>query len=286
MLPQRNKLSNKRFDYCKKKYSNPFFRGRKRKKIKPKHLSWRIKLIIIELIILACGIIWFCCFANYFAIANINVSGAIKISAQDIKDLAWQQTKTRHWLVIPQKNLWLFNENKLTITLHERYFLDDLIIEKKSPDTLIIKFKEKIYSVIWQQDDKYYYVDTDGNVITETSAEEIEQKNYPLINYRGTEGIIDKKVENQKESINYIIELFNQFKNERHGFAIDCFIIDNEINTVKMIVQNGPEIYFNISEDAGKQITKLIVLINETLKDDFSSKQYIDLRYGDRVYYR
>jgi len=49
---------------------------------------------------------------------------------------------------------------------------------------------------------------------------------------------------------------------------------------------DGPKIFFNTEEGIDKQINKLLVIKNEKLKDDFNGKEYIDLRYGDRVYYR
>ena len=50
--------------------------------------------------------------------------------------------------------------------------------------------------------------------------------------------------------------------------------------------QNGPMIYFNLQEDIEKQVTKLLVLMNEKLKNNLGEKEYIDLRYGDKVYYK
>ena len=278
--------AKKKFDYHKKNYSNPFFRHKKKIKIKSPSLTWRVKLIIFEIIILIGGIIWFCCFSTYFAISAIDVIGAEKISIQDIKELARQQTKHRRFLFGSQKNLFFLNANELIKTLNEQYCLDNIVIKKKLPGILIIKFKEKIYSVIWHQSDKYYYIDEAGNIIIETNPLEIKQKNYPLIDYQGGGEIADKKIDGQNDNINFIIKLFNEFKKAKYGFKIERFIINNELNTVKMIINQGPEVYFNTREDLEKQVTKLLVLINEKLKDDFNEKTYIDLRYGDRVYYQ
>ena len=299
MLQRKRKAikTGRKFDYHKKDYSNPFFRHKKRIKIKSPSLTWRVKLIIFEIIILISGIIWFCCFSTYFAISAVDVIGAEKISIQDIKDLSRQQTEHRRFLFGSQKNLFFLNADELIKTLNEQYCLDNIVIKKKLPDTLIIEFREKIYSVIWHQSDKYYYIDEAGNIISETNPLEIKQKNYPLIDYQGGSEIIGNKIKDQDDKINFIIQLFNKFKftplrrnfgtvQTEHEFKIERFIIDNELNTVKMIINQGPEVYFNTREDLEKQVTKLSVLINEKLKDDFYEKIYIDLRYGDRVYYR
>ena len=297
MLPRRKKFkAKKKFDYHKKNYSNPFFRHKKRLKIKSPSLTWRVKLIIAEIIILTAGIIWFCCFSTYFAINVINVIGAEKISSQEIEALIWKQIEHSRFLFGSQKNLFLFNTDELIKTLNEQYCLDNIAVQKKLPNILIIEFREKIYSVIWHQSDKYYYIDETGNIISETNPLEIKQKNYPLVDYQGGGEIIGQKINDQGDKINFIIQLFNNFKftpiqrnfetdQAENEFKIERFIIDNEPNTVKMIINQGPEVYFSTRENLEKQVTKLSVLINEKLKDDFFEKKYIDLRYGDRVYY-
>ncbi len=289
MLQGRGKITRgeKKFNYRKKKYSNPFFQKR-RKKIKLSYFSWRLKLIVIEIIILICGVVWFFCFAPYFNIEMIEAAGAEKISIREIEDSAWRQTEQRRFLLGSQKNLFLFDADKLIKTLNERYCFDALKVEKKWPDKLIIDLKEKTYSAIWHESstDKYYYIDGEGNIINETNPLEIKNKNYPLIDNRRENAIADKKIEKQNDNIDYIVRLFDKFKKEKPGFTIERFIIDNEINTIKMSINQGTEIYFNTEEDMDKQIGKLMVIISEKLKDDLNNKKYIDLRYGDKVYYQ
>lgn len=288
MLQKRKNLIkiNKKIDYRKKEYSNPFFR-KKRRKAKLPRLSLKIKLIFLAIILIICAPAWFCFFSNYFNISVINVFSESKKISENIINLAWQQAENRRFLIGSQTNLFLFNIDKLKKTLNEQYCFDELKIEKKAPNTLNVEFKEKIHSAVWRENDKYYYIDEAGNIITEANPLEIKQKNYPLIDYQIEKGVINnKKIMDQEESINCVIQLFNKLKNNKHEFEIECFIIDNEINTVKMAIIQGPEIYFNTSEDLEKQIAKLLTLIDEKLKDDFNKKIYIDLRYGDRVYYR
>lgn len=273
--------------YRRKKYSNPFFQ-KKRKKIKLSYFSRRLKLIIMEIAVLICGLVWFCCFSPYFNIEMISAAGAEKISVREIEDLAWRQTERRRLLLGSQKNLFFFDLGELVETLNERYCFNALKVEKQWPDKLAIILKEKTYSAIWRESstDKYYYIDLEGNIIDETNALEIKNKNYPLIDNRRENTIAGGKIEKHNDNIDYIVRLFDKFKKENPGFAIERFIIDDEINTIKMNINQGTEIYFNTEEDMDKQISKLTVIIAEKLKDDLNNKKYIDLRYGDRVYYQ
>jgi hypothetical protein len=80
------------------------------------------------------------------------------------------------------------------------------------------------------------------------------------------------------------LALFNEFKDKNHGFAIERFILDKDINTVKMAVLDGPKIYFNPEETVARQAARLDLIIKEKLKDTFKSKEYINLRYGNNIY--
>ncbi len=53
-----------------------------------------------------------------------------------------------------------------------------------------------------------------------------------------------------------------------------------------MKILDGPAVYFNTEKDINAQIAKLLIITDKKLKDNFKNKKYIDLRYGDRVYYR
>jgi cell division septal protein FtsQ len=282
----------KKFNYSGKKYSNPFFRKKRKRVILPVlprkffrfQWNWRLKLITSAVLIIFAGSIWFFYFSSYFNIITIEVAGNKKIAADDIKNLAWRQAKENRLLILKQENLNAFNKNKLRETLNEHYYLENLSINKKLPGTIIITIKEKEYSAVWYESDKYYYIDSNGNIFSEADPLQIKQQNYPLIENRKGARVEGRIVKVEDGDISYIILLFKEFKNNYKNFKIDRFILDSDINTVKMKILDGPEIYFNTKEDVNGQITKLMIIVNEKLKDDFINKEYIDLRYGDKVY--
>ena len=98
--------------------------------------------------------------------------------------------------------------------------------------------------------------------------------------------IIDKSITVEPGLIDYAKRLFIKFKEYENEFTIERFLVDSDINTVKLIIESGPAIYFNTTESIDKQIEKLLIIKNQKLKDDFNTKTYIDVRYGDSVYYR
>ncbi len=292
-MPRRYSRPKIKRDYSRKKYTNPFFRRPSRQVGLPvTGISLKLKVILALLITALVATLWFLLFSNYFLLSNIevNLKKAAKISktsSQEIKNLVLKQSREqKRFFVFSQRNLLLFDASQLSETLNDKYCLENLQISKKLPHTLVINLTEKNYAVIWQEDDSFYYVGSEGDIITEVNPTEIKQKQYPLIENLSQDKINNRKISVDLEKVNFIINLFSQFKKQAKDIDIEKFKIDSEFNTVKVTLKEGVELYFNVKDDINKQIEKLLTIRNQRLKDDFFKKTYIDLRYGDRVYYR
>lgn len=285
----------KRLFYYNKNYSNPFFRQRKRNVFRnlPGKFSWRFKLIFLLILAIIITIIWFLFFFSQFDIKIIEIEGNKRISADEISDFTWKQTKEKRFLFGSQKNLNLFNEDEFSDSLKEKYNFNDVAIKKRPFHKIIVRIEEKNCSLIWYEEEKYYYIDSDGYVISGANPLEINQKDYPLVENKGNLIISEKRVKIKKEDIEYIVKLFQEFKNnlknfnigEGQTFEIDRFIVDNDIDTAKIALINGPIIYFNTSADMNEQINKLTAFISQTLKNNLKNIKIIKLKYGDRIYY-
>ena len=281
-MPKRRKI-----DYYNKNLSNPFFRRKRRHiKIPSRYFSWKNKLMAIGIFILLICLFWLTFFSSIFKIKKIEINGLIRIAPTEIESSIWQQAKTRRYLIFPQNNLLAFSKKNIRNSLNDQYTFTEIIIKKHLPNTLILDIQEKSYAYIFCEAEKYYYADFDGHIINEINPLEIKGKKYPLIENNGFGKIIDNKTNIDTGQLNFILDIFSDLKDNSYNLAIEKFIIDKELNTVKIKLINGPKIYFNTEEGITKQINKLLVIKEEKLKNDFDSKEYIDLRYGDRVYYR
>lgn len=282
----------KKLDYSEKKYSNPFFRV-KRRKFVPKISSFgfgvwvgRVKLAIFSFLAFVGAVIWFFYFSPLFNITSISVNGNTKTPVSGIEEIVRNQMADKAFLIFKQSNLNVFNKGKLVKALVEKYYFDNLSVDKKWFHTLAINLTEKDYSLVWREGDRYYYLDNTGKVLSEVQPLEIKEKIYPLIENRGETLISEGKASVDEKTLVYIVAFFEEFRTSHKDFQIERFILDSEANTVKVGFLGGPIVYFNTGSDMKEQIDRLFALINEKLKDNFFNKSYIDLRYGDRVYYR
>ena len=245
-----------KIQYSTKNYSNPLFSKKKKKKISAiaHEFSIRTKFILLAFLMILIFFIWLLFYSNFFIITKIEVQGGKRVMPETIEKIAWQQIRNSFFVIFPQKNIYLFNRNKLTKELEKKYSFDSLIIKKKLPHTLIIQFTEKEYAIIWHEDDKYYYGNENGLIISEVNLLEIQQKDYPIIDNLTEFRIYDDKISLEQDYVKYIINLFQKFKDYEEDYKIVRYIIDSDINTVKVGLENGPIIYFNINETIEKQV--------------------------------
>lgn len=275
--------------YSGKEYANPFFTAKKSQylDISSYRLPLKIKIILAIFLLATATGVWFLFYSSYFRITNLEISGQGMIPVAAVEKIAKEQISDNILVVFPQKNIFFFNKNKLVMSLENKYSFEKLEIKKKLPRTLLVAYEEKKYAFIWAEDQKYYYMDEQGGVILEADPLEIGEKNYPLIENQSEYKISAQKISVTQANVVYALEIFKKFQLDlSEMFKIEKFIIDNELNTVKLKLVDGPTIYFNTQEDLARQINKLIIVKTEKIKEDFNKKIYIDLRIGDSVYYR
>lgn len=272
----------KRFIYSKKTYGNPFFR-RPRTSLSAtnRFLPDKVKLISFALTIALLILFWLLFFSALFKIKQIKVSGVGESQAKEVESLARELTVNR---LVGKNNLLLYDKSELSRILNEKYYLENLNIEKKLFHTLKITLAEKRQSVIWREDDKYFYLDTQGNVINQVDPLNLSGTNLPLIENLTKIKIESRQANINAPTINYVLALYDEFKDKKHGFTVERFILDKDVNTIKMVVLTGPKIYFNTEESIAEQAARLDLIIKEKLKDSLMTKEYINLRYGNNVY--
>lgn len=272
----------KKYIYSSKAYKNPFFQNKRTSSLKTGGLKNKSRLAIFAVIISIIVLIWLIFFSTLFKIQNINVSGAGDNMAKEIEAMARDVAANR---LIGKNNLLLYNKSKLAGQLNEKYYLDNLSIKRKLFHTLAISLREKQQVAVWREDEQYYYIDDNGNIINQTDPLNINGSSYPLIENLTAIKIDGRQANINKETVDYILNLFNEFKDKKHNFEIERFIIDKDVNTVKMAIIGGPKIYFNIKAPVAEQTAKLDLIIKDKLKNDFKSiREYIDLRYANNVY--
>ncbi|MCD4761797.1 hypothetical protein K8R32_02440 [bacterium] len=275
--------------YSTKEYDNPFFTDKKKRstiRTIDFSLSIKTKVILLFAFFIVVSTAWLLFYSRFFEIKTILINGGGRISTSSVDKIARQQINDNMLILFPQKNIFLFSKDRLSKNLEHKFVFDNIEIKKDIPDTIIVNYQEKTYDIIWQEDDIYYYADEEGSIITEVNLLEVTEKEYPLIKNASKYKIQENKITVVMTYVQFAKQLAKEFNDYKSDFKVERIIIDNEIKSVKVKIENGPFIYFNIEHDLETQIRKVLVIKREKLKDDFNAKVYIDVRIGNSVYYR
>jgi len=271
-------LSSKyQHDYKDAEYSNPRL-NRDREKRQHRWRVFGLGLLIVIII----GLIYLLFFSPIFQIKNVQVIGLEKIKPENIDNLMNEYRAERRWLVLTNNNLLLFNSEELKSRIKQKYFFEKLEIKKKMPATIVIELKEKISAVDWLANNLCYHLDMSGMAIEYCDGASPNMAIKDMLN----KGVVVGEPAIDRESLVYIVELAEQFgmlMNER----LKLVRIEKTENLLDFMPENGPVVRFNSNLTQTEQILRLNTLISQTdVGKTLGNMKYIDLRFGEKIYYQ
>jgi len=146
-----------------------------------------------------------------------------------------------------------------------------------------------VYKRQWQEGEDYLYINYAGDVIlTKPISATSSLGNLLSILNTGTNKRQGRKIVIDEKYLRYASSLEDALKTKGKGLNNRRLAIGPEFNTVKVLVLNGPIIFFNTEGDINEQLMKLEALRRDELADGqiFNSQKYIDLRYGKSIFYK
>lgn len=226
-------------------------------------------LIFILLLFLA----WFIFLSSFFKIKTITISGSLN------PEVAKEIDKFKG------KNILLFRVGKIEKELAGgQTSISSLEIYKGIPDTLRVKVNVRVPEIIWQSQNKNYFIDKNGVIFELNDYVSVSQDNAPL------PMIIDNKNLNVNlgsqiittDLVQYILDLNNDFA-PKMGTKIKEFRVNETTLQIEVVSEAGWKVLLDTSRDYNTQLTVL-----KKIFDQYGSeiKEYVDLRVEGRAYYK
>ncbi len=278
----------KKIDYGLKKYKvNPLFRKKGNVQFGSGQSFNAAKYILAGVLVITGGLAWFLLFSNYFRIVNININGQGSIDRQTVRDSVSQELNGTIINLIPKNNFFLLKQDVLYDKLNSIYNFGQLSVKKSLPGTLDINYEQRDYKYIWTEQGENYYIDNFGYLIEKTGLDATNTALYRHLENNGSPRIKGNKID-MDEAVYASVDTAARLLADKHQNIppVEKILIDNDINNFKLKIKDGPEVIINLQGDLDKQLSKLEVLITEKLKGDFMKKRYIDIRFGDMIYYQ
>lgn len=281
----KNKKRKLKKDYQRKNLKNPFFR---RKQETPEK-SYR-KPIFISLVILVMALFWLIFAAPWWKIGQADIQGLTRFEGSEIENIIDENKNKSAMLVFSRSNIILFNSESTSQEIKEKFSLADVQIKKQLPNKIKVEISERPYSFIYQEAEKLFFASSDNYLIKEVDfmgADREEAGKYFIIENKNSSSLIknETKLNLKSDYLDFVFALKKEFDNYPE-IVLEKFIIsDQYFNSVFVKIKDGPQIFVNVNDNAREQIERLILVKNTKIKDNFNKLDYIDIRYGDKLYF-
>lgn len=221
----------------------------------------------------------------FFAVQFVNVLGLNKIQPQEMQHRITALLSQRRWGIIPRNNIFLFSTNNIVSYFQNDARIATIHAEKNYQErSLAVTVEERVPIYILSLPDRAFAIDKEGIALIPLSVP-VPQGTLPIIlDKRQREATLGGKAIADAEII-----LLNTLNAELMRIAPfkSVTIGEPSEDALTFTTEEGWAIYFNLSDSPLAQIERLKVLLTAKIKPVMRKKlQYIDLRFGERVYYK
>lgn len=307
------KLKTRSLGRCgKKSYSGTFQKDKKSANLK----AFFIFLISLFLLLL---LIFLLLSSNWLNIKQIEIKGLDSQKEIQIEAIIYTQQENKN-ILFSQESLVFFNKNRLLKNLEDFNFLELKIEKKYFGKKIILNIKEREKALIFKENGYFFFIDREANIISyqidcqnqgllpenlekidnDTDSHKIKEdaKNcldfnndyrqespYLLIDNGGKNKVIEssKKIKLDSEYIDFSLKLYNDLRGDGQ-FDLNRIFLDDDYNSIKARLNNNIDLYFNFKDDYLEQISRFFTLKREK-GAELNAQKYIDLRYGDKIFY-
>jgi len=245
------------------------------------HKTSRNKLVIrIIWIILAVLLVQSIFQIKYLRIDKLELLNNKDLSLEEVQEALNQPLTASKFLIFKNNNYFLLNPAPLSQLLLEKFNLDEAQVVKRFPDRLIVTVKEKISHFIWVKDDSLYLLDAQGALNRQIGA--LDDKYLILQDFRSYRPSGEQIFTPAETAI------INQIYLGWHDLLDDSpklvKIVINDDWDLQLYTDIGFYVKIDPQEDIGEQLNHLKTVLDENITG--LDIDYIDVRFGDKVYFK
>jgi hypothetical protein len=261
---------------------------------------------------------------NYFKIQNVNFEGAKTIKEEDLHNfIETHLGEENRLLFFSQNNFFFLDTSELESKLGQKFPLNSVNVKKVFPNSLEVQLDEKISTIVFTNGEEYELLDLNGdylkpltiiinqnNDINPLASSSTQPNNNTTSTFKtlaNKQGDLKIRTNNigreyqslpiiytknnkifsnkglgviSKQSISAAIELKNRVEKQKIGY-VKYFTIDDLGTSLEATTNSSWKILFNPKNNYDNQINNLKLVTKEN-----SPKEYVDVRYDGRVYYK
>lgn len=294
-------VMKKRRIFHRKQYKNPFYPNQRGRAIAPKK-DFKIRLPkFIYIVIVIAGLFIFS-YANIFQIDDVEVSGMERISSAEIESLILNQADKRIYILFKQGSIFFFSKREARKTIQDNFLVEKVKIKKSYFKTIKVDITEKQSGIAWVSNgDQHYlglegvalreielgggFVVEEGGANTDVIRSELSSGDFPVVYDLSNGDVLIGQLITTEELVNFVLGLFDELSLVA-DFEISHFNIERPFSReVNLVTKEGWEARFKIDEDPSTQGGILMQILQQKIRDR-ENLEYIDLRFGEKVFYK
>ncbi len=277
--------------YRTSRFENPYFSG---KKNSIKMSKYFILPLCIFIFVIVC---WGFISIPLMHIKTIKINGLITISPSAVEQTVQFELNKSIFKFLPGDHIWLYNSNAINEILENQYQLTNISIQRNGRE-LQIDANERITRIVWISNNEMSFLDQNGAVVRQLSELERTEVEKQINSQNINNSILQRNVIAIWDISNQPPAAQGQLLSNDTIITIDTFdallfnstvkpisYLINEANEKWVIAKTtlGVDIYLDGEGDAQNQFNNLQIILEE-YKDQINTLDYIDLRFGNRVF--
>lgn len=238
-------------------------------------------------------------FSPIFQIKKIEIKGTKTVAVSEIKEIIERNLSEKKWLFVSQRNIFLAPSKKMENDILAKFpEIKNVFVAKKLPDILIAEIEEREEIGIWCERKKIIQKleDEEEETIIEKcfyiDSEAVLFRQAPSMSGGLVLKIFDQKKQNTRIGEQPVApEIINFIQQVKSGLdkLLELKILDFEVvseGDLRASTSQGWRIEFNPFYPAETQTETLKAVLENKIRENRPSLEYIDLRTEGRVYYK
>lgn len=224
-------------------------------------------------------------------IKNIKISGLEALGEDEVRSSVLEAMRGKYVFFIPRSSIFLTSSKTLEYELAKKFpRIKTLDVSKKFPDTLEVSLMErKLWGILCsdpvggENTANCVYVDKEGFTYEnapESSGSLIIKLHVDFPKLNVGERALQEKI------LNIVLFLDEELPKLGVGRIVGYEYSLKTPREIKAASSEGFKMYFNVEDNFPNVFRVLKTVLNEEIKERRSQLKYIDLRFGNKVFYK
>lgn len=254
------------------------------KKSKP---VWR-KWLFLSITVFVVGFAIALMYSPIFTIKNVVINNVgFKPTEDRLSQILRDVMATRRWYILPQSNLIFFSSKVARELLASEFYIEEVDFIRHWPNVLKINVAKNVIAAVLKTDNGQFLVDRRGVLVQQIQSESDEVSKLPLVVERSgpVRNLGDEAI--KPEIVNFIDDMYSNWQTQLPDLLPQYIVLDAlALPTLQVNIPEGWYVNVTGESSPSSQIESLKRLLEERIKDDRTKLQYIDVRFGNRLYFK